>query len=78
MYLTKIGYNVPRFGGGIGLPVARSSEGTAYPENTAISALYAYSVGFEDFVRSFGLQSGLWHQPCSKRIEGAHRCYEFY
>jgi type IX secretion system PorP/SprF family membrane protein len=59
-YLSaSIDYNVPRFGGGIGLLVTRSSEGTAYLDNTNISALYSYSVGSEDFVLSFGLQAGI-------------------
>lgn len=56
---ASIDYNVPRFGGGIGLLVTRSSEGTAYLNNTNISGLYSYSVGSEDFVLSFGLQAGI-------------------
>ncbi|HVV54209.1 MAG TPA: PorP/SprF family type IX secretion system membrane protein [Mucilaginibacter sp.] len=55
----SIDYNVPRFGGGIGLLVTRSSEGTAYLDKTNFSALYSYSVGSEDFVLSFGLQAGV-------------------
>ena len=34
---ASVDYNVPRFGGGIGLLVSRSSEGTAYLDNTNIS-----------------------------------------
>ncbi|HTI61449.1 PorP/SprF family type IX secretion system membrane protein [Mucilaginibacter sp.] len=56
---ASIDYNVPRFGGGVGLLVTRSSEGTAYLDKTNISALYSYSVGSEDFVLSFGLQAGV-------------------
>ena len=56
---ASIDYNVPRFGGGIGLLVTRSSEGTAYLNLTNISGLYSYSVGSQDFVLSFGLQAGV-------------------
>src|SRR5579863_63908 len=55
---ASVDYNVPRFGGGIGLLVTRSSEGTAYLDNTNISGLYSYSVGSNGFVLSFGLQAG--------------------
>lgn len=59
-YLSaSVDYNVPRFGGGIGLLVTRSSEGTAYLDLTNIAGLYSYSVGTEDFVLSFGLQAGV-------------------
>src|ERR1700733_11431934 len=54
----SIDYNVPRFGGGIGLLFTRSSEGTAYLDKTNLSGLYSYSVGSDDFVLSFGLQAG--------------------
>ena len=56
---ASIDYNVPRFGGGIGLLITRSSEGTAFLDNTNISGLYSYSIGSEDFVLSFGLQAGI-------------------
>jgi type IX secretion system PorP/SprF family membrane protein len=56
---ASIDYNVPRFGGGIGLLFTRSSEGTAYLDKTNISGVYSYSVGSEDFVLSFGLQAGV-------------------
>src|SRR5579864_7491161 len=55
---ASIDLNIPRFGGGIGLLVTRSSEGTAYQDKTNISGLYSYSIGSEDFVLSFGLQAG--------------------
>src|SRR3984885_11164117 len=55
---ASIDYNVPRFGGGIGLLFTRSSEGTAYLDKTNFSGLYSYSVGSDDFVLSFGLQAG--------------------
>jgi len=56
---ASIDYNVPRFGGGIGLLVSRSSEGTAYLDNTNISGLYSYSIGGDGLVLSFGLQAGI-------------------
>lgn len=56
---ASIDYNVPKFGGGIGLLFTRSSEGTAYMDKTNISGLYSYSVGSDDYVLSFGLQAGV-------------------
>lgn len=56
---ASIDYNIPRFGGGVGLMFTRSSEGTAYLKNNAVAATYAYSVGSDDFVLSFGLQAGV-------------------
>jgi type IX secretion system PorP/SprF family membrane protein len=56
---ASIDYNIPQFGGGIGLMVTRSSEGTAYQDKTNIAGLYSYSIGSEDFVLSFGLQVGI-------------------
>ncbi|WP_243732496.1 PorP/SprF family type IX secretion system membrane protein [Pedobacter metabolipauper] len=51
--------NIPNFGGGVGLMFTRSSEGTAYLTKNNISANYAYSVGGEDLVVSFGIQAGV-------------------
>jgi len=56
---ASIDYNVPQFGGGIGLLVTKGTDGTAYLDKTNISGLYSYSVGSEDFVLSFGLQAGV-------------------
>jgi type IX secretion system PorP/SprF family membrane protein len=56
---ASIDYNIPRFGGGIGLLFTRSSEGTAYLSKNNISGIYAYSVGSDQFVLSFGLQAGV-------------------
>ena len=56
---ASVDYNVPRFGGGIGLLFTRSSEGTAYMDKTNISGAYSYSIGSEDWVLSFGLQAGI-------------------
>jgi type IX secretion system PorP/SprF family membrane protein len=59
-YLTaSLDYNVPRFGGGLGLMFTRSAEGTAYLTKNSIAGLYSYSVGSDDYVLSFGLQGGV-------------------
>jgi len=59
-YLSaSIDYNIPKFGGGIGLLFTRSSEGTAYLAKNNVSGTYSYSVGSQDFVLSFGLQAGI-------------------
>lgn len=59
-YLTAaIDYNVPKFGGGVGLMFTRSSEGDAFLNKNNISGIYSYSVGSEDYVLSFGLQAGV-------------------
>ncbi len=59
-YLTaSIDYNIPRFGGGVGLMFNRSSEGTSYYTKNSVAGIYSYSVGSESFVLSFGLQAGI-------------------
>lgn len=59
-YLTaSIDYNVPRFGGGLGLMFTRSAEGSAYLTKNNVSGLYSYSVGSDNYVLSFGLQGGV-------------------
>lgn len=59
-YITaSLDYNVPRFGGGLGLMVTRSAEGSAYLTKNNVSGLYSYSVGSDDYVLSFGLQGGV-------------------
>ncbi|MVN23127.1 PorP/SprF family type IX secretion system membrane protein [Mucilaginibacter arboris] len=59
-YLTaSLDYNVPRFGGGLGLMFTRSAEGSAYLTKNNVSGLYSYSVGSDNFVLSFGLQGGI-------------------
>jgi type IX secretion system PorP/SprF family membrane protein len=59
-YITaSIDYNVPQFGGGLGLLFTRSSEGSAYLNKNNIAGIYSYSVGSEDFVLSFGIQAGV-------------------
>jgi len=62
-YLTaSIDYNIPKFGGGIGLLFTRSSEGTAYLVKNNISGTYAYSIGSDSYVLSFGLQAGVTNE----------------
>jgi len=56
---ASIDYNVPQFGGGVGLMFTRSSEGTAFLTNNSIAGTYAYSVGGNGLVLSFGLQVGV-------------------
>jgi type IX secretion system PorP/SprF family membrane protein len=59
-YLSaSIDYNMPSFGGGVGLLFTRGSEGTAYLVKNNVSGIYSYSVGSEGFVLSFGLQAGV-------------------
>lgn len=55
----SIDYNIPKFGGGIGLLLTRSTEGTAYLTKNNISGTYSYSVGSDIYVLSFGLQAGV-------------------
>jgi type IX secretion system PorP/SprF family membrane protein len=72
-YLTgSIDWNIPKFGGGVGLMITHSSEGTAYLSTNNISATYAYSIGSADYVLSFGLQAGVANQSIdwSKLIFG--------
>ncbi|GAB2689369.1 hypothetical protein GCM10027037_10160 [Mucilaginibacter koreensis] len=69
---ASIDYNVPQFGGGLGLLFTRSSEGTAFLKKNNIAAIYSYSVGSDDFVLSFGLQAGITNRSVdySKLIFG--------
>ena len=63
---AAIDYNMPQFGGGVGLMFNRSSEGTAFLNKNAIAATYAYSVGSEGFVLSFGLQVGVTNRSINR------------
>ncbi|OCX51970.1 hypothetical protein BEL04_15225 [Mucilaginibacter sp. PPCGB 2223] len=56
---ASIDYNLPQFGGGVGLMLNRSNEGTAYFVQNSAALTYAYSVGGEGYVLSFGLQAGV-------------------
>lgn len=50
--------NIPSFAGGVGLIFNRSSEGTAFLVKNNAAMTYAYSVGSDDFLVSFGIQAG--------------------
>lgn len=59
-YLTaSVDYNIPKFGGGVGLIVSRSVEGNAYLTTNNIAGIYSYSIGSDTYVLSFGLQAGV-------------------
>jgi type IX secretion system PorP/SprF family membrane protein len=55
---ASVDYNIPQFGGGVGLIFTRASEGLAYLYKNNIAGIYSYSVGSDDFVLSFGIQAG--------------------
>lgn len=56
---ASVDYNIPRFGGGIGLMVNRSNEGSAAYVKNSVAGVYSYSVGSENYTLSFGLQLGV-------------------
>ncbi len=56
---ASLDYQIPSFGGGIGLIFNRGSEGSAYLKKNSIATVYSYSIGSGDFVVSFGLQGGV-------------------
>jgi type IX secretion system PorP/SprF family membrane protein len=59
-YLTaSVDYNIPKFGGGVGLMFSRSSEGSDFLNSNSIAGIYSYSVGSDNYVLSFGLQAGV-------------------
>lgn len=59
-YTFSADLNVPKFGGGFGVIVSKSSEGTAYLNKTNFSGIYSYSVEFGNSgTLSFGVQGGL-------------------
>ena len=59
-YLTgSIDYNIPQFGGGIGLIFSHSTEGNAFLSSNNVAGIYSYSVGSDQYVLSFGLQAGI-------------------
>ncbi|WP_207423361.1 PorP/SprF family type IX secretion system membrane protein [Desertivirga brevis] len=55
----SVDYNVPKFGGGVGLLATRSSEGTTYLKRNTLAGIYSYSVDWDNAVLSFGVQAGL-------------------
>jgi len=58
-YTFSVDYNLPRLGGGVGLMISKSSEGTAYLNKVNIAGIYSYSVEFDESVLSFGVQGGM-------------------
>ena len=58
-YTFSADYQVPDFGGGVGLIINKSSEGTAYLSKLNIAGVYSYSVELQNSTLSFGLQTGL-------------------
>ena len=58
-YSFSIDYQVPNFGGGFGLIMNRSTEGTAYLSKTNYAGVYSYSIEFDENTLSFGVQAGV-------------------
>ncbi|MBE7175232.1 MAG: PorP/SprF family type IX secretion system membrane protein [Mucilaginibacter polytrichastri] len=56
---ASVDYQIPQFGGGVGLLFTRSNEGTAYLKKNNLAGVYSYSVGTDDFIVSFGAQAGI-------------------
>src|ERR1700744_1221270 len=59
---ASVDYNIPQFGGGVGLIYSRSSEGNAFLHTNNFAGIYSYSVGSDQYVLSFGLQAGVSNQ----------------
>lgn len=58
-YTFSVDYQLPVFGGGIGLIVNKSTEGTAYLSKLNVASVFSYSVELNLESRlSFGLQAG--------------------
>jgi type IX secretion system PorP/SprF family membrane protein len=65
-YLTaSIDYNIPNFGGGVGLMFTHGSEGSNYLSKNNIAGTYSYSIGSDSYVLSFGLQAGVTNRSLS-------------
>ncbi|WP_316808568.1 PorP/SprF family type IX secretion system membrane protein [Pedobacter agri] len=58
-YSFAVDYQVPSFGGGFGLIMNKSSEGTAYISKTNFAGVYSYSIEFNENTISFGIQAGV-------------------
>jgi type IX secretion system PorP/SprF family membrane protein len=66
-YLTaSADWNIPKFGGGVGLMFTRSNEGTAYFVRNNFAGIYSYSVGSDDFILSFGIQAGIGNRTIDR------------
>ncbi|WP_461452538.1 PorP/SprF family type IX secretion system membrane protein [Mucilaginibacter sp.] len=61
-FTASMDYNIPQFGGGIGIIFNRSSEGNDFLNTNNIAGIYSYSVGNDDYILSFGLQAGISNQ----------------
>lgn len=59
-YTFSVDYQLPVFGGGIGLIVNKSTEGTVYLSKLNVASVFSYSVQLNSESRlSFGLQAGM-------------------
>ncbi|SOD11849.1 PorP/SprF family type IX secretion system membrane protein [Pedobacter xixiisoli] len=59
-YTFSVDYQLPAFGGGIGLILNKSTEGTAYLSKLNVASVFSYSVQLNSESRlSFGLQAGM-------------------
>lgn len=58
-YTFSVDYQVPEFGGGFGVMMSKSTEGSAFLTKTNFSGIYSYSVEFNESTLSFGIQAGL-------------------
>ena len=47
-FTAEVDYNIPQFGGGVGLMFNRSSEGSEFLNTNNIAGIYSYSVGSDD------------------------------
>jgi type IX secretion system PorP/SprF family membrane protein len=58
-FTATVDYNIPQFGGGVGLMFNRSSEGSDFLNTNSIAGIYSYSVGSDEYILSFGIQAGI-------------------
>jgi type IX secretion system PorP/SprF family membrane protein len=61
-FTASLDYNVPTFGGGVGLIYSYASGGNAFLNTNNMAGIYSYSVGSDRYVLSFGLQAGISNQ----------------
>jgi len=58
-FTAAFDYNIPQFGGGVGIMFNRSSEGGQFLNTNSVAGIYSYSVGSDDYILSFGIQAGI-------------------
>jgi type IX secretion system PorP/SprF family membrane protein len=58
-FTAALDYNIPQFGGGVGIMFNRSSEGGEFLNTNSIAGIYSYSVGSDNYILSFGIQAGV-------------------